>query len=374
MNAPTDALLRAAVGAGALPNVIAIAADRDGVRYEGAAGPRTPDDPAPVDAGSVVRIASMTKIVCTVAALQLRDRGALDLAAPVDAYCPDFAGLRVLDGFDGATPRLRPPAGRATVRHLMTHTSGLAYGYWNAGIARWTAGAGPVGTFDAPMVADPGTRFEYGISTDWLGRVVEAAAGQTLDAYLAEHVCTPLRMTATTFRRDDAGRVVPVHVRRDGRWTATDIDWERRPAHWPGGHGLYTTPRDFLRFQRMLLCGGTLDGAAVLGPASVREIFTDQLGGLTVPAVLPTTDPAWSGVFAPGPQRRWGWGLLLDTADRPGGRHAGSGGWAGIFNTSFWIDPAAGLTAAFYTQSLPFCDPAVLRVCADFERTLYATR
>ena len=363
-----DAVLRDAVDSGAVPTVVGIAADDRGVVHEGAAGSAGAD--------SVFRIASMTKIVTTVAALQLRDEGALDFAAPVDVYCPDFAAVRVLDGVDrSAMPRLRSPAGRATVGQLVTHTAGFAYGFWHADLARWEAVAKPDGMFDAPLVADPGGRFVYGISTDWLGRVVEAAGGQPLDEYLAVRVLDPLGMHATTFHPDGAlrARCVPVHARDEhGDWAATGIDWDPSPKWWPGGHGLYSTPRDFLRFQRMLLGGGTLDGARILAPSTVREAFTNQIGDLWFPPHIRTADPAASHDFTAGPGRKWGWGLLLDESGTPGMRSAGSGGWAGMFNTYFWVDPRSGLTAALYTQTRPFVDPRILSIYARFERSLYA--
>jgi CubicO group peptidase (beta-lactamase class C family) len=374
-NRPVDAVLRDAVDSGAVPTIVAVAADDQGTIYEGAAGPRAVGDTGPASPDSLFRIASMTKIVTTVAALQLRDEGSLDFAAPVDSYCPDFAAVRVLDGFDGERPRLRPPAGRATVAQLVTHTAGFSYGFWHADLARWEAVAKPESMFDAPMVADPGTRLVYGISTDWLGRVVEAAGGQPLDEYLTAHVFDPLGMRSTAFRLDDAqrARCVPVHARDEhGAWMATDIDWELSPKWWPGGHGLYSTPRDFLRFQRMLLGGGTLDDARVLAPSTVREAFTNQIGDLWFPPHIRTADPGASCDFLAGPGMKWGWGLLLNTTGTPGMRRAASGGWAGMFNTYFWVDPDAGLTAAFYTQTRPLADPRILGVYAAFERSLYA--
>jgi len=377
VNPSLDAVLRQAVDTGAVPNIVAMAADVEGAIYEGAAGPLAMGGHEPVDADSVFRIASMTKMVCTVAALQQRDRGILNFDAPVEAYCPDFADIQVLDGFDDDQPRMRAPARRATVKQLITHTAGLAYGFWNADILRWEAATGTGNTFKAPMVADPGARFEYGINTDWLGRVVEAASGTSLNDYLAEHILAPLGMEATAFRLtpEQRARCVPVHVRQDdGKWVTTDFDWDQQPDHWAGGHGLYSTPRDFLRFQRMLLGRGRLDGVTILASSSVQEAFTNQIGELWFPAEIRTADPAASCDYLAGPGMRWGWGLLLNTHGQPGRRHAGSGAWAGMFNTYFWIDPSAGITGALYTQFAPFLAPRALRVYDDFERALYAAR
>jgi CubicO group peptidase (beta-lactamase class C family) len=383
MSAAVDQVLSNAVRAGDVPNVVAMAADRDGVVYEGASGPRAVGQDAPIGPDSSLRIASMTKMVATVAALQQSERGNLELDAPVDTYLPAFADLQVLEGFDGDTPKLRPAGARATVRQLVTHTSGLAYWFFDEGIKRWGEVTGtPIPTsgldtiFNAPLVADPGTRFEYGINTDWLGKVVEEVSGQSLDAYLDANVLGPLGMHHTAFLMTDEQRAnsVPVHVRgEDGEWVATDIDFNQKPDWWAGGHGLYSTPRDYLAFQRMLLGGGTLGDATILEPATVAAAFTNQIGALDFPAHVPTADPVSSCDCTFGPGLKWGLGLLLNTEGRPGMRAPGSGGWAGIFNTHFWVDPTNGVTGAIYTQFLPFVEPRALRMYVDFEQALYAS-
>jgi methyl acetate hydrolase len=376
-----DAVLRSAVDSGAVPNVVAIAADRSGTVYQSAAGPRSAGGDEPVGVDSVFKIASMTKIVTTVAALQLLEAGELDLDAPVEDYLPSFADLHVLAGFDADGPVLRPPRSRATVRQLATHTAGLSYWFWNAEIVRWeqltgtpNAITGRSGAFTAPLVCDPGTRFEYGINTDWLGRVVEAVSGDSLDVYIEEHLTGPLGMSDTSFHPDDArrARLVPVHRRRPGAaWTPTELDWNAAPDWWPGGHGLYSTPLDFLRFQRALLGGGTLGEIRILGQDTVEAAFTGQIGELGFPSHIVTADPASSVDVRLGSGLTWGLGLLLTTRQTPGRRAAGSGSWAGIFNTHFWVDPRSGVTAALYTQLLPFMDSGATALYEAFESALY---
>jgi methyl acetate hydrolase len=383
MSAGIDSVLQAAVDAGAVPNVVAMAADTSGPIYEGAAGPRAVGASDPVTPDTMFRIASMTKIIVTTAALQLVERGKLDLDATVDQYLPEFADLQVLEGFDGDTPRLRAPATRATVRHLVTHTSGLAYWFFNADIVRWEEATGTPNVlsgsnaiFAAPLVADPGTQYEYGINTDWLGRVVEAASGQSLDAFFAEHILGPLGMTQTTFLMSAEQRAnsVPVHLHgEDGAWEATELDWSQEPEWWAGGHGLHSTPREYLRFQRMLLGGGTLDGAKILERATVEDMFTNHIGDLDFPPEIRTADPGSTADFNAGPGFKWGLGLLLNREQQPGMRAAGSGAWAGIFNTHFWVDRASGVTGAVYAQTLPFVEPSVFQVYIDFEQALYAS-
>ena len=378
-----DDVLQAAVDAGDVPCVVAMAGDRDGVIYEGAAGERTPGSGEMVGPDTMFRIASMTKMVATVAALQLVERGELDLDDPVETYLPEYGELQVLEGFDGDTPRLRAPASKATVRHLVTHTSGQTYWFWNADLVRWhevtgtpNVLSGSMDIFKAPMVADPGAAYEYGINTDWLGRVVEAAGGLSLRDHFAEHILGPLGMTSTTFLMtpEQCENCVPIHLRgEDGAWAASDIDWSQEPEWWAGGHGLYSTPSDYLRFQRMLLNGGTLDGAKILEAATVEEAFRNQIGELDFPASIRTADPGSSDDFNAGPGYKWGLGLLLNTEDVPGMRAAGSGAWAGLFNTHFWVDPASGVTGAVYTQSLPFVEPRVFALYPAFESALYAS-
>ena len=378
-----DDVLQAAVERGDVPCVVAMAGDRDGVVYEGAAGERAPGSGEPVTPDTMFRIASMTKMVTTVAALQLVEHGQLDLDDTIETYLPEFGELQVLEGFDGDTPRLRPPASKATVRQLVTHTTGLSYWFWNADMVRWheVTGtpdvlSGSMEIFTAPLVADPGTRFEYGINTDWLGRVVEAAGGLSLRDHVQQHILDPLGMTSTTFMMDDAQRAgcVPIHMRGDdGAWAATELDWSQEPEWWAGGHGLYSTPNDYMRFQRMLLCGGTLDGQKILERATVEAAFRNELGELDFPAAIETADPGSSHDFIAGPGKKWGLGLLLNTSDTDGMRAAGSGAWAGIFNTHFWVDPASGVTGAIYCQTLPFAEPRVFGLYQDFERSLYAS-
>ncbi len=231
-----DKVLRDAVDSGGVPHVAAIAADRDGVIYSGAAGPRAVGESDPVTVDTLFRIMSMTKMPCTVAALQQVEQGNLDLDAPVADYCPEFAEKQVLEGFDGDTPRLRPPARQATVKNLVTHTSGLGYWFWSDNLVKWESVtgipnvvAGSASSLQAPLLADPGTAFIYGINTDWLGKVVEAVTGKGLDVAIKEGITGPLGMDQTTFLMNDEQRPnsTPVHVKgEDGNWVSARGDPE----------------------------------------------------------------------------------------------------------------------------------------------------
>jgi methyl acetate hydrolase len=379
-----DAVLEQAVASGAVPNVVAIAADRDGIIYEGAVGPRVSGQQEDVDADTHYRIMSMTKMVATVAALQLVEQGKLDLDAPAEQYCPEFAKVQVLERVDGDRPVLRAPAGKATVKNLITHTSGLGYWFWNADITAWESATGTPNVlsgskvvFTAPMVTDPGTKFVYGINTDWLGQVIEAAGAKKLDEAIKTGVTDPLGMNETAFAMSDEQRArsVPVHLQGpDGAWAPSEIDLKPAPDYWAGGHGLHSTPRDYLKFQRALLGNGTSpDGVTILKPETVEKAFSNQIGELDFPSTIETADPASSHTLSLGPGYKWGYGLLLNTADVPGRRRAWSGAWAGLLNTHFWVDRTTGITGAIYAQFLPFVTPEALKMYADFETELYAS-
>ena len=366
-----------------LPGVVAVAGDREGPLYEGAFGRLSVDRPEPVRPDTIMRLASMTKAIASVAALQLIERDGLELEQRVEEILPEFGKLNVLEGFDGDTPRLREPARKATVRHLLTHTSGLGYWFGNADLLRYHEIAGipdPIAglrsVFEMPLVADPGTCWEYGTSTDWLGQVVEAVSGQDLASYCEQHIFDPLGMRDATFRPTDEqrARLMALHSRTpDGGLIRTPIELPDEPEFWSGGGGAYATAPDYLRFMRALLRGGELDGEQVLRPETVELAFSDHLGDIELPSVMHSAIPELSNDVPSLPiAQGFGLGFHLVLEDLPGMRGAGTGDWAGLFNCYFWIDRAAGLAGTLLTQVLPFFDARIVEQSAGFEATVYA--
>jgi CubicO group peptidase (beta-lactamase class C family) len=325
---------------------------------------------------------SMTKMVATVAALQQAERGRLDLDAPVAEYCPEFADVRVLEGWDGDTPTFRAPTVAATVKHLVTHTSGLGYWFMSEDLIRWEAETGTPNVlsganaiFTAPMLSDPGAKFTYGINTDWLGKVVEATSGIGLDEAIAEGITGPLGMRDTAFQMAEGWKdtTTPVAVKTPDGWVDTGIELNQTPEYFAGGHGLYSTPNDYLRFQQALLRDGELDGARILRQETVEAAFRNQIGDIDFPESIPSFDPNSSCDVILGPGLKWGLGLLLNTEDVPGMRRAYSGSWAGLANTHFWVDRTSGVCASIYSNFLPFVTPEGLQVYQEFETALYAS-
>lgn len=370
-----DGLLQGAVADGTYHGVAAMVVDRDGVLYENAFGEAKPD--------TLFRNASMTKAVATTAALQLLDQGRLELDAPVSSILPEFRDLQVLDGFDESGPMLRPPKTQPTIRQLMNHTAGVGYFFLNERLLRYCGETGTPSVLEgkrtalsAPLVNDPGTVWEYGMNIDWLGLVVEKLTGQTLGEYLTEHVWGPLGMTDSTFSpsEEQRARLLPVRMRAaDGSLQPTELDLPAVSEWDAGGHGSYGTIGDYARFIRAWLRDGELDGERILTPETVALAFEDHLRGAALPEVMRSTVPELSNDVPslPVPQG-WGLGFHLVTVDLPGMRSAGTGDWAGIFNTYYWIDRAAGIAAVIMTQILPFFDGRVIEALLGFETSVYA--
>jgi len=378
-----DQVLSDAVARGIVAGVAAVVADRDGELYLGGAGSLTAGTDTPVTGNTLFRIASMTKPLVTVGALQLVEAGRLRLDDEVASIVPGYGDLQVLDGFDGEAPVLRAPAGAATIRQLLTHTSGCGYWFGNAELARYRELTAlpdiltsPLSALRAPLIADPGTRWEYGISMDWMGRVIEAVTGRDLGAYLGEEVLGPLGMSDTTFSPTAQARerLMTLHARRDGGGVAArGLDWPDTPEFYAGGHGLYSTAHDYGRFLRAMLGGGELDGARVLSADAVELAFSDQLNGLPLPDLIPTQAP-WliHDVVALPFRQTWGFGFQLMLEDIPQMRREGSGFWSGILNTHFWIDRRSGIAGAVLTQLVPMFDEAMLETLGAFEMAVYA--
>jgi CubicO group peptidase (beta-lactamase class C family) len=359
-----------------------VVGNRDRVLYEGAFGWLSVDGNVPARPETMVWIASMTKAITSVAALRLIDQGSLALEQPVAGILPAFGGLPVLEGFDGDAPRLRPPTRQATIRNLLTHTAGLGYWFANADVLRYhqltgipDPTTGRRAMFEMPLVADPGTRWEYGTSTDWLGQVIEAVSGQDLASYCQEHIFSPLGMADATFVPTDehGARMMQVHSRTsDGGLVQTPLD-STEPEFFSGGHGVFATAPDYLRFMRMLLRGGELGGERILRPETVELAFTDHLGDVELPDVVRSAVPELSNdiEFLP-VARGFGLGFHLVLEDIPDMRHAGTGDWAGLCNCYYWIDRAAGLAGAFLTQVLPYFDARIVDTSTRFEQAVYA--
>ena len=336
-----------------------------------------------MSADTIFRLASMTKAITSVAAMQLVEQGKLDLDKPIGNVVPELAAPQVLDGFDDAgAPRLRPAKRPITLKHLLTHTAGFGYEVWDADLVRYVKASGIPSTTTAklaslrlPLVFDPGERWEYGINIDWVGRAIEAVTGQPLAVYFRQHILGPLGMADTDYAISPAQqqRLVRVHQRKpDGALepiTPPDPPWRE---FWSGGGGLYSTARDYMIFLQALMNQGRFRGGQLLQPKTVALMNQNQIGDIAA-GILKTTAPSRSNDvdFFPGIPCRWGLAYMINTQPGPNGRSAGSLTWAGIFNTYYWLDPQKRVAGVFLTQVLPFADGPAVQIYGDFEKAVY---
>jgi methyl acetate hydrolase len=379
-----EQILSRAVEDGALPGAAFVLTGPEGDVREVTAGTLSTGSEQPVTTDTMYRLMSMTKAVASAGALQLVERGELALDQEVASIIPEFGEIKVLDGFDGDEPRLRDPVRRATVQHLFTHTSGHGYIFLRPELVRYYEVTGlpdPLlgvrSSLRQPLVADPGTEWNYGISVDWLGLVIEAVSGQDLPSYLTEHVLGPLGMADTTFTPTDEqrSRTMAVHSRTpDGGLSLAELDLPAEPEYWAAGHGLYGTAGDYARFMAALLAGGELNGKRILRPETVELMFTDHLSGIPLPPEgTKSTMPELSNDVPPLPfAQTFGLGLHVFSEDLPGLRRAGSGDWSGLCNCYYWIDRTSGVAGALLTQVLPFFDGRVFEAVLGAEQAVYA--
>jgi methyl acetate hydrolase len=382
--AQIDGVLRKAVAEKRVPGVVAMVVQGDSVVYEGAFGRQCAARRVPMAVNSIFRIASMTKPLTAVAVMQLVEHGRVKLDEPAGTYLPELSRLEVLEGFDtSGTAKLRPPKTPVTVRQLLTHTSGFAYEIFDEKLSRYVA-AGAVPSMikgddsflKAPLLFDPGTKWEYGISNDWLGKLVEKISGRTLEEYFRQNIFAPLGMEDSFFNvpANKQARVVTVHQRQDDGSLTENPPQVFKPVQFmSGGGGLYSTAADYLKFTRMLLGGGKLGKTRILKAETVALMRRNQIGELPLTEIKSLVPQLARNLRMPGSLDKFGLGFAINTRPVEGGRAAGSMAWAGIYNTFFWIDPARKTTAVLMMQLLPFMDDAAKSVVEEFESAVYAS-
>ena len=378
-----DRVLREAVEQG-VPGVVAMATDRAGNFYEGAAGRRELGGDQPMTTDTVFAIFSCTKAVTGVAVMQLVEEGTISLEDPAREYAPEIAEIQVLDGFDAnGEPRLRPPRSDVTVGQLMLHTAGFGYDFFNEDLVKYGEArevpsviTSSMDSLRSVLLFDPGERWEYGSNIDWAGKVVEGASGKRLGEAMSEKIFGPLGMDETAFVMSDSMRQrrATIHQRgEDGTLTPKpDLILPQDPEQHMGGHGLYATVGDYMKFIRMVLNDGAGEHGRVLAPETVGRMAQNGLGEMKI-KLLPGVIPSLSNdaEFFPGMPKSWGYTFMINDEDAPTGRPAGELGWAGLPNLFFWIDRSNGVGGFWATQILPFADPVSFGGYMDFETNVY---
>lgn len=374
-----DSQFEAAFAAANIPGAVGMIVDRDGVRYSRALGVADVASGAPMAVDTLAQIASMTKALVSVGAMQLVEQGRLSLDDDIGTVLPELANPQVLEGFgaDGQ-PQTRAAKRPVTLRHLLTHTAGFGYSFIHPEVlqvyaARGMPKAGTLDTIRMPLMSDPGERWEYGVSTDWAGLAIEAVTGERLNDYLTANLFEPLGMKDTAFRPALPADAAKVHIRTaEGALNPIPLYLGGGEFDGGGGGGTSTAP-DYARFVRMLLNGGELDGQRVLSAETVATMGQNHVAPLRA-GFMGTAMPDIAQPYDTFPDQHTGWGLgfLINPEPGPNGRSPGSLAWAGIFNSYYWVDPVKGVGGVFVTQLSPFGDPGALDCFGALERMAYA--
>ncbi len=378
-----DAVLDGVVsGSPRVPGVVALATNREGNIYEGAAGLRSLGNGQAMTTDTVCAIFSTTKALAGTACLQLVEDGRLDLDAPAKNYAPDIGGIQVLDGFDAdGDPILRPPKRDVTTRMLLLHTAGFGYDFFNEQYNRLAEEHGQPSIVTSsraslmtPLLFDPGDEWEYGSNIDWAGQVIEGIAGKRLGEVMHERILEPLGMDSTSFTLDGdmRNRMAVIHQREDdGSLDPLDFELPDPEVHM-GGHGLYSTVEDYCKFIRMWLNDGMGPDGQVLDSQTVEKAEQNGLGEMKIkglPGVIPTLSNY--AEFFPGMPKSWALTFMINDEEAPTGRPAGSLAWAGLANLYYWIDRSNGVGGFWATQIFPFADPTSVVGYLDFETAIY---
>jgi CubicO group peptidase (beta-lactamase class C family) len=369
-----SAVLKAATDRGDVPGVAVAVVNKDGLLYNEAAGMSRTVTHTPMAKDTIFNMASMTKPITSVAIMMLVDEGKLKLDDDVAKYLPKWKDPLVISKFNegDASYETRPAKRPITIRHLLTHTSGIGYGFASPMLTKIMEKTKKT-ELDMPLLFDPGEGWAYGASTRVLGHVVEAISGQKIDAFLESRILTPLGMHDTSYLVPQAKyeRVVAVNRRgADGKFVETPVPGTI-PATVQGDGGLYGTPSDYGLLLRMLLNRGTLNGTRILSEKSAGAMLRSHTGNVVVKEQQ-SANQALSRNFPVGAGRdKWGLGFQLAADRQPNRRSPGSGTWAGIFNTHFFIDPVKEIGVVVMMQTLPFYDEPSMKLYADVEEAVY---
>ncbi len=378
-----DAVDRAvdhAVAAG-VPYVIGGVTDSAGAQHVGAAGHRSREAADAATPDTVVALFSVTKAFTATAALQCVEDGVLDLDAPARSYLPAIGDLDVLEEIaDDGTVGTRPPTREITPRMLLQHTSGLAYDMFDeryAALARQRR-AHPTATplrdsLRTPLLHDPGERWTYGTSTDWLGLLIAEVRGRRLEDVFRTGIFEPCGLESTSFDVTPSmrSRLGVLHRRgRDGSIVATTSTPPDTPELDMGGQGLFSTVPDVLRFLGVWLGDGSAEHGRVLRPETVAWAVR-RIPGLEVTPLRSALPALACDAGFPAPATSWAHSFLVEDADVAGRRRAGTLSWAGLGNVFYWIDRASGMAGVWAAQFMPFLDPLATSGFEAFERAVY---
>lgn len=369
-----DQLFEQAIQKSEVPAVEAIVVSKNEVLYHSAFGKRNAGNDIDLQIGDLFDVASMTKPFTSAAAMNLIEKGTIELDDPVTRYLPEIRKLRVLNSFNetDTTFTSSPPDNPILIRHLLSQTSGMGYPWFYEPLQllyQKQGGSGFTFIYDylsLPLLYEPGSGWSYGISAQVLGTIIETISGMDLDSFFEEHIFIPLGMRNTFYRVpiEKLDRRVTLQIRDENGWTEQSLP-DKPEVLIIGDATVISTGADYARFIQMLLNGGTLEGNRILSENAVNLMTQNQIGELYVKELF-NGFPAGAG------RDKFGFGFRITTDQiDPCLRSSDSYSWAGSNNTFFWVDPVREIGAVLLMHYLPFNDKTAQRLLNEFERRVY---
>jgi len=356
-----------------LPAVVAIAINSKNERLIYTYGNAVWTENSKVTSQHIFRIWSMTKLVTSMAAMQLVEKGLIGLDDDLSTWLPEMTKIPILNN-----GQLIQPKKPITLRHLLTHTSGFGYGGTDRELANFHDSTWEYKDF--PRRFESGTQFLYGSSTNWVGKLVEKISGMDLEVYFRKNITGPLEMNRTWFNLPDSLKqyIVSSGSRgSDGKQPLTELP-DRLPiskvTDFRGDGGLFSTPEDYTLLLKCLLNYGTLNNAVILKKKTVLEMTKNQIGTISMKDAGAYFDPAFCCNFTgiTSSTTKWGLAWLIQTEDSPYGPKSGTVLWGGAFNTFFYIDFKSGVAASIFTQHVPFNHPETINLFNKFSEIIYS--
>ena len=366
-----------------VPAISASIISKDEILFNGHYGFSDLDKKALVNDNSLFRIASMTKAITSACIYQLIEKDIFSLDTYLKEFFPEISDKKIINGFDKeGAPVFSEPEFDITIGHLITHTSGFAYEIWNENISKLvesgdlqTAFAGNDEFLKAPLVFNPGTSWEYGIGIDWLGVLIEKVTECSLQDYMKTHIFDPLNMTNTSYDlpSSEHSRVVKAYSRNGDDYQEMPFEIPEKSSFYSGGGNLISNARDYSNFLKIFLNKGMGNGKNILSEDSVNFML-ESLDRNIKMTKMSTQAPILSNDvdFFPTNEKSWSPGFMINHDDVVSGRPAKSAGWAGLFNSFFWIDRKNEIAALILMQMLPFSEKGCFDTLQAFEASIYS--
>ena len=365
-----------------VPGLSAMVSSQDKTIYKGHFGYSDLQGKKLVDDNSLFRIASMTKAVTSACIMQLIEKEKLSLETELKYFFPEVSAKKIIEGFDDQDqPIYSEPSNDILIKHLLSHSSGLGYEMWNKNISKLVEKGDLVSMMtnkkdflDAPLLFNPGSSWEYGIGIDWLGVLVEEISGLNLQEYMKKNIFDPLEMKNTGYDlpSSEHARVAKVYNRTDEDFSEIPFGVSEKYEFYSGGGGLISNIDDYSTFLKIFLNAGKGNEAQILKEESVQTMLSSVNKEIKMKNLETSSPPLTEDmIIMAGIEKSWSPGFMINHETSQSGRPENSAGWAGLFNSFFWIDTQNNMVSVILMQMLPFLEKGCVETLEDFESSIY---